>query len=134
MDKLEHFTEKRKQNFQYLRQGLEDLQTYFILPQATEYSDPSWFAFILTLRENLSFSRLDLIRYLEAHLIETRGLFGGNLLRHPAYRNIKHRVVGALNNTDYIMNNTLFLGVYPGLTSPMISYMIETIHDFINQT
>jgi CDP-6-deoxy-D-xylo-4-hexulose-3-dehydrase len=130
MEKLEAFTARRKEHFQMLRDGLKDLEEFFILPRATEHADPSWFAFILTLRAGVPFSRVELARHLEATLIETRGLFAGNLLRQPGYMSIPHRVVGGLDNTDFIMNNTLFLGVYPGLTPAKIDYVTDTIIKF----
>jgi len=130
MDKLETFTARRKKNFRSLRDGLKDLEEFFILPCATEHADPSWFAFILTLREGAPFTRVELARHLDSALIETRGLFAGNLLRQPGYMSIPHRVVGGLENTDHIMNNTLFLGVYPGLTPAKIGYVTDTIRKF----
>jgi len=133
MDKLETFTEKRKKNFRLISQGLQGLDDFFIFPQATEHSDPSWFAYILTLRENTPFSRVDLARYLDENHIETRVLFAGNLMRQPGYMNIRHRVVGNLEKTDYIMNNTLFMGVYPGLTEAKIQYVAETIQSYAKQ-
>ena len=134
MDKLEMFTQKRKENWQQLRKGLEDLQDLFILPRATKHSDPSWFAFVLTLAEQAPFKRVELAQFLDQQLIETRGLFAGNLLRQPGYLNIAHRVVGDLSNTDYVMNNTLFLGVYPGMTSEKLDYVVEQIHQFVKQS
>ncbi|HNX35652.1 MAG TPA: lipopolysaccharide biosynthesis protein RfbH [Kiritimatiellia bacterium] len=130
MEKLEAFTARRKENFRLLTEGLQGLEEFFVLPRATENSDPSWFAFILTLREGTPFSRVELAQHLDESLIETRGLFAGNLLRQPGYMNIEHRVVGGLENTDFIMNNTLFLGVFPGLTPAKIDYMAETIRAF----
>jgi CDP-6-deoxy-D-xylo-4-hexulose-3-dehydrase len=131
MDKLETFTARRKENFQLITECLQGLEDFFILPRATEHSDPSWFSYILTLRENLPFTRVELAQYLDANLIETRGLFAGNLLRQPGYRNIDHRVVGSLENTDYIMNHTLFMGVYPGLTAEKIHYVTEQIRSYV---
>ena len=133
MDKLENFTTRRKENFRLITERLQGLDDFFILPKATEHSDPSWFAYILTLRENALFSRVGLAQYLDQNLIETRGLFAGNLLRQPGYMNIEHRVVGGLANTDYIMNHTLFMGVYPGLTEAKISYVTDKIRDFVKQ-
>ena len=130
MDKLESFTARRKRHFQMLCDGLKDLEEFFILPRATEHADPSWFAFILTVREGAPFTRVELARHLDTALIETRGLFAGNLLRQPGYLAIPHRVVGGLDNTDFIMNNTLFLGVYPGLTPAKIDYVTDTIRKF----
>jgi CDP-6-deoxy-D-xylo-4-hexulose-3-dehydrase len=133
MDKLETFTARRKDNFRLITDGLRGLEEFFILPRATEHSDPSWFAYILTLRENAPFSRVELAQHLDENLIETRGLFAGNLLRQPGYMNIEHRVVGGLENTDFIMNNTLFMGVYPGLTQAKINYVTETIRTFVKR-
>ncbi len=130
MEKLQAFTERRKENFRLITEGLRDLDQFFILPHATEHSDPSWFAYILTLRENAPFSRVELAQHLDENLIETRGLFAGNLLRQPGYMMIEHRVVGGLENTDYIMNHTLFMGVFPGLTQAKINYVTEKIRDF----
>ena len=131
MDKLQTFTERRKENFRLITEGLRGLEDFFILPQATDHSDPSWFAYILTLRAHAPFSRVGLAQYLDENLIETRGLFAGNLLRQPGYANIEHRVAGSLANTDYIMDNTLFMGVYPGLTQAKIGYVTEKIRDFV---
>lgn len=130
MDKLEHFTARRKENFRLLRDGLADLEEFFILPRATGHADPSWFAFILTLREGAPFSRVELARHLDAALIETRGLFAGNLLRQPGYMGIEKRVVGGLENTDRIMNDTLFMGTFPGLTPAKIEYVTDTVRNF----
>ena len=133
MDKLDAFTARRKENFRLITEGLQGLEDFFLLPQATEHSEPSWFAYILTLRENAPFSRVELAQCLDENLVETRGLFAGNLLRQPGYANIEHRVVGGLENTDYIMNNTLFMGVYPGLTQAKINYVTEKIRDFVKR-
>ncbi|MEI6645149.1 MAG: lipopolysaccharide biosynthesis protein RfbH [bacterium] len=133
MDKLDMFTTRRKENFGLITQGLQGLDDFFILPQATEHSDPSWFAYILTLRKDAPFNRVELAQYLDENLIETRGLFAGNLLRQPGYMNIEHRVVGGLDNTDTIMNNTLFMGVFPGLTQDKINYVTDKIRAFVKR-
>ncbi len=133
MDKLDAFIQKRKANFQKLARGLQGMDDLFILPQATEQSDPSWFAYVLTLCEGAPFSRLDLAQYLDEQKIETRGLFAGNLLRQPGFLKIPHRVVGNLDRTDYVMENTLFLGVFPGLTDVKIDYVVEQIRDFVKR-
>lgn len=133
MDKLETFTEKRKANFKQLTDGLHELNEFFRLPTATAHSDPSWFAFVLTVEESAPFTRSELARHLEEKHIETRGLFAGNILRQPGYRNIKHRMIGNLSNTDIVMNNALFIGVYPGLTAQKISYVTETIKNFVTR-
>ena len=131
LKKLPHFIAIRKQNWQHLYDGLKPLEEFFILPQPTPHSDPSWFGFLLTVRPQAPFSRNDLIRYLEAHQIATRLLFGGNLTRQPAYQQIPYRIVGNLTNTDITMNQTFWIGVYPGLTIPMLNYVIETFQTFI---
>ena len=133
MDKLETFTARRKENFRRITEGLQGLDDFFILPKATEHSDPSWFAYILTLRENVPFTRVDLAQYLDQNLIETRGLFAGNLLRQPGYMKIEHRVVGGLENTDRIMNSTLFMGVFPGLTEAKIHFVTDKIREYTKQ-
>jgi CDP-6-deoxy-D-xylo-4-hexulose-3-dehydrase len=133
MDKLDLFATRRQENFRLITDGLQGLDDFFILPKATEHSDPSWFAYILTLRENAPFTRVELAQYLDQNLIETRGLFAGNLLRQPGYINIEHRIVGGLASTDYIMNNALFMGVYPGLTEAKINYVTEKILAFVKQ-
>jgi CDP-6-deoxy-D-xylo-4-hexulose-3-dehydrase len=130
MDKLPAFTERRKENFRMLFNGLKKYERYLILPEATPQSDPSWFVFIITVKDNKKFTRDDLTGYLEKNLIETRNIFCGNILRQPAYLDIKHRVVGNLKNTDRIMNNTFFIGVYPGLSPEKIGYMLEKFDDF----
>lgn len=130
MDKLEYFIEKRKHNFNKIYKGLKSYEDYLILHKATEYSDPSWFVFVLTVKENERFTRNELTSYLESNMIETRNLFSGNLIRHPAFINIKHRVVGDLKNTDYIMNNTFFIGVYPGLTEEKLDHVIKIFEEF----
>jgi CDP-6-deoxy-D-xylo-4-hexulose-3-dehydrase len=131
LKKLPAFTEARKQNFRRLYGGLKPFEEFLVLPQATPNSDPSWFGFLLSVRQGAPFTRNELIGYLESRKIGTRLLFGGNLLRQPAYKNIPHRIVGDLTNTDFAMNNTFWIGVYPGLTPPMIDYMIESFGDFI---
>lgn len=103
----------------------------FVFPRATAGSDPAWFAFPLTVRDDTGFSRTELTNHLNADLIETRNLFGGNLLRQPAYLNIAHRKIGKLPNTDRIMNDTFFLGTYPGLDKEQIDYALDSIERFI---
>jgi len=133
LDKLHKFIDIRKQNFKKWMEVFKKYEKFFILPQATPNSDPSWFAFPISIRENLPFSRNELVNYLAENKIETRNLFAGNLIKQPAYLNIPKRVVGDLKNTDYIMNNTFFLGTYPGLTDEMISYVSDVLKNFITQ-
>jgi CDP-6-deoxy-D-xylo-4-hexulose-3-dehydrase len=130
IEKLPQFIERRKANFRYLHAALKPLQDYLLLPEATPGSDPSWFGFPVAVRENAPFTRADLIRALDTKKIGTRLLFAGNLLRQPAYKDCEHRVVGALPNTDFVMNHAFWIGVYPGLTRPMLDFVAETITDF----
>ena len=130
LGKLEGFIAKRKENFAYLRKALEPLNSLLMLPEATPGADPSWFGFPLGVKESAPFTRDELVRTLEAQKIGTRLIFAGNLLRQPAYREIEFRQVGDLRNTDFVMRNMLWLGVYPGLTRPMLDHMVETITEF----
>lgn len=129
--KLEQFISQRKANFQKLITFLEPYQDRLILPQATEHSDPAWFGFVLTVRPGAGFTRNDLVQYLEMARIETRNLFAGNLLRHPAFAGITQRVVGDLTNTDLITSNTFFIGVYPGISDIQLDYMQQVFARFM---
>lgn len=133
LKKLPSFIEKRKYNFRKLKEGLKKFEEYLILPEATPKSDPSWFGFPITVRENDKFSRWDIVTYLENHKIMTRMLFGGNLTRQPAYQDVKYKVYGELKNTDIIMNQTFFIGVYPGITDEMIDYVIKVFENFFEE-
>jgi CDP-6-deoxy-D-xylo-4-hexulose-3-dehydrase len=128
--KLPHFVERRKENFRHLHAALKPLENYLMLPEATPGSDPSWFGFPIGVREGAPFTREELTRALEARKIGTRLLFGGNLLRQPAYEGCEIRCVGDLANTDYVMNNVFWIGVYPGLTTSMLDFVAETIIQF----
>jgi CDP-6-deoxy-D-xylo-4-hexulose-3-dehydrase len=130
LQKLPGFIEYRKKNFRFLYDGLKEYSKYFILPQTAPGSDPSWFGFPLSVREDSPFGRSDIVGYLEENKIATRMLFGGNLLKQPAYREIPYRQVGSLENTDFVMNNLFWIGVYPGLTQEMLEYMIQTFDRF----
>ena len=132
LKKLPQFVETRRRNFQLLLEGFKDLEQYFILPEPTPGSEPSWFGFPLAVRPNAPFTRESLIEYLNIHKIGTRLLFAGNLTRQPAYLKSQFRVVGDLKNTDCVMNHVFWLGVYPGLTPAMIEFVIETVHTFIS--
>lgn len=131
--KLPSFIEARRRNFDILWQGLSDLQDSLMLPQATPGSAPSWFGFPITVAEGAPFTRNALVRFLEEQKIGTRLLFGGNLIRQPAYRGHAYRIVGALTNSDRIMNNTFWIGVYPGLSESMLRFSIDSIHHFVNR-
>ena len=134
LTKLPEFIAHRKANFHHLRTALAAVEEYLILPEATAHSDPSWFGFPIGVREDAPFRREDLIRALDANKIGTRLLFGGNLLRQPAYQDCAYRVAGELRNTDFVMNNVFWVGVYPGLTPPMLDFVAKTITGFIAQS
>ena len=131
LDKLESFIQARRENFQLLYSGLEDLQQHLILPEATPNSEPSWFGFPLALRDESPISRDHMLRFMNDRKIATRLLFGGNLLRQPAYRDVPHRQIGDLVRADFVMNRVFWVGVYPGLTDASVQYMIESFHDAI---
>jgi CDP-6-deoxy-D-xylo-4-hexulose-3-dehydrase len=128
--KLPQFVARRRENFQYLRAALQPLEEYLVLPEATPGSDPSWFGFAIGVRESAPFRRDELIRALEAQKIGTRLLFGGNLLRQPAYESCEYRAIGKLPNTDFVMNNVFWVGVYPGLTQPMLDFVVGALFEF----
>ncbi|MGA2228649.1 MAG: DegT/DnrJ/EryC1/StrS family aminotransferase, partial [Syntrophobacteraceae bacterium] len=128
MKKLPAFTEIRRKNFQVLHQGLSDLSEFFIMPEATAGSTPSWFGFPITVREGAPFSRNAVVRYLEEHKIATRLLFGGNLIRQPAYHDKPYRVAGELKTSDTVMNQTFWIGIYPGISPPMMDYVLDVFH------
>lgn len=133
MEKLDGFIERRKANFELLYSGLSDLQEYLQLPFAAPNCEPSWFCFLISVKEEAGFTRNELVEYLTAKQVETRNLFAGNLLKHPAFMNIEHRIVGDLKNTDKIMDSTFFVGTYPGMTDEKIKYIVDTIHAFIKE-
>jgi CDP-4-dehydro-6-deoxyglucose reductase, E1 len=131
LGKLNDFIARRKANFQKLNTLFEPYQDRLILPQATPNSDPSWFGFVITVRDDAGFTRNDLTRFIEANRIETRNLFSGNLLRQPAFMEIEHRVVGDLTNTDIITERTFFIGVYPGIDDSQLDYLGTVFERFM---
>jgi CDP-6-deoxy-D-xylo-4-hexulose-3-dehydrase len=133
LKKLPSFIEKRRRNFQLLYEGLSDMDEFFILPQATANSEPSWFGFPLAVRADAPFTRDEVVRRLEEQRIATRLLFGGNLLRQPAYQGLQHRKIGDLSNSDFVMNQVLWLGVWPGLTEEMLVFVIDTLHRMVKR-
>jgi len=130
--RLSTFVESRRRNWSYLLNGLADLSEFMILPKATLHSDPSWFGFAITVKKDSPISRNEIVQKLNSKKIGTRLLFGGNLLRQPAFKNTPRRVVGSLENSDIVMNDTLWIGVWPGLTNQMLDFVIETFHDVFN--
>ncbi len=135
LEKLPKFTEQRKNNFMYLYKSLKKFENYFILPDWNTKSDPSWFGFLLTVKPEAKFSRNDIIKYLNDKKIGTRLLFGGNITKQPYFKNYKinYKVVGDLKNTDIIMNQTFWIGVYPGLSKVMLNYIIKSFREFIKK-
>ena len=135
MDRLPEFIAKRKENFKYLNAQLKEFESYFILPKISPLSDPSWFGYLLTDKDN-KLNRNDLLKFLNDNGIATRLLFGGNIIRQPYFvdRKIKYRQIGELENSDIIMNETFWIGVYPMLEKKHIDYMISKIREFITQS
>lgn len=131
LKKLDKFCDARRNNFNLWTAGFEMFKEYFILPEATPKSDPAWFAYPVSVKESAGFSRTELTNYLSEHLIETRNLFGGNLLRQPAYTDITHRKIGDLPNTDRVMNSTFFLGTFPGIGKEQVDYTMSIIDKFL---
>ena len=129
--KLDRFITRRKENFNHLTRMLKPYEDRLLLPRATPNSDPSWFCYVVSVREKAGFTRNDLTGFLEASRIETRNLFSGNLLRHPAFAGIEHRVVGDLSNTDAITNNTFFIGLYPGIGETELGVIAEAFRRFM---
>ena len=132
LKKLPDFIAARRHNFNRLYAGLKKFEEVLILPETTPNSNPSWFGFAITIRPGAPFSRLELVQHIESRRIGTRLLFGGNLMRQPAYIGMPHRVVGPLTNADIITDNTFWLGVYPGLNDEMVDFMIATVSEFIS--
>jgi CDP-6-deoxy-D-xylo-4-hexulose-3-dehydrase len=131
LEKLPQFIEARRRNFAFLYDALRDLEEVLILPRATPRSEPSWFGFPIGVRPMTGLSRDPIVRYLENKKIGTRLLFGGNLVRQPAYKDIEHRVVGSLANSDIVMHNVFWVGVYPALTTEMLGFISEAIHEAV---
>jgi CDP-6-deoxy-D-xylo-4-hexulose-3-dehydrase len=132
LKKLPDFVAARRRNWQTLRDELAPYEHLLHFTEATPDSEPSWFGFLVGVREDAPFSRRELVAHVEEHGIQTRMLFGGNLLRQPAYQDVAHRVVGPLDNTDRIMNQFFFLGVYPGIDEPRMDYMLKVVRSFLD--
>lgn len=132
LKKLPSFIDARKKNFKLLYDGLKKHEQYFIFPEVEEKADPSWFGFLLTVREGAWFTKNGIVQYLEDNKISTRMLFAGNITRHPCFRDVKYKISGTLLNTDSIMNDTFWIGVYPGINDEIIKYMVEKIGTFVD--
>ncbi|MBT3777579.1 MAG: lipopolysaccharide biosynthesis protein RfbH [Pelagibacteraceae bacterium] len=133
MDRIEGFIDKRKKNFNYLKNGLQPFSDLIILPEATKNSDPSWFGFPITIKPESRINRIDLLRFLDNHKIGTRLLFSGNIIRQPYFKNLNYRIFGELTNTDVIMNHSFWLGVYPGINEKMLDFIIAKISVFLSK-
>jgi CDP-6-deoxy-D-xylo-4-hexulose-3-dehydrase len=135
IEKFPAFVQKRKENFNTLYDGLKDLENYFILPRPTPGSDPNWFGFLLSVKGSAGFTRNNLVEYLESNNIQTRNLFSGNISRHPCFSGLQegvdYRIVGELENTDKIMSDGFWVGVYPGMSKEALNFMIKKIRYFI---
>jgi CDP-6-deoxy-D-xylo-4-hexulose-3-dehydrase len=131
--RLSEFTETRQGNWRFYRDELDKWKDYFILPERSAHSNPSWFGFVISVKENAGFSRNDFVSFLETNKIGTRMLFAGNLTRHPAYKDAKYRVSGTLHKSDFVMNQTLWIGVAPIITRPMQEYVVEKIGEFMKE-
>ena len=135
LEKLPGFTQARKRNWNTLREGLAGLENVLVLPEKTEHSDPSWFGFTLTVRGGAGFTRDQIVQYLESKGIQTRMLFAGNLIKHPCFDEMRQsgagfKVIGALENTTRVMNDTFWVGVYPGMEESMLEFMVSKINAF----
>lgn len=133
LKKLPSFIKARRKNFALLFNFFQKYEKYFILPRPTEHSEPSWFGFPLLVKTNAPFSRAEIVNYLEKNKIATRMLFGGNLIRQPAYKNIKYRIFDSLKNTDLVMNNLFWIGVYPGIGKREIQFILKTFDMFFQK-
>jgi len=133
LKKLDGFVEKRKYNWNYLREHLNQYKKYFRFQFPLEGAEPSWFGFAITVKETSPFNRTELTTYLESKKIGTRLLFGGNILKQPAYKNIRHTIFQELVNTDVIMRDTFWIGVYPGIDEQRLEYMVKTISEFVEE-
>lgn len=131
LKKLPEFIRRRKENYRRLYEGISAMERFFAVIGPACHSDPAWFGFPIRVREKAPFSREALIRYLDHHKIGTRQLFGGNLIRQPAYRHIPFRTIGALPNSDRVMSRVFWIGVYPGLTTDMIHYVLDRLRTFV---
>jgi CDP-4-dehydro-6-deoxyglucose reductase, E1 len=133
LTKLPEFIKIRQENFSYLKNELKKFEKYLVLPESTPKSNPSWFGFPITVKESAPFSKNDLVNFLSSKLIDTRPLFAGNIIKQPYFKNISYRIGGNLQNTDLIMNNTFWIGVFPGLNEKMLEYVIMSFKNFFNK-
>ena len=133
LQNLPLFIEKRKKNFKFLKTHMSKFEKFFILPEATSKSDPAWFGFPITVRKDSPFSRTELLQFLTERKVDTRPLFAGNITKQPYFKNIDYRISGSLKNTDEIMNQSFWIGVYPGLDEKMLEYVVSQFGEFIKK-
>ncbi|MCG2825364.1 MAG: lipopolysaccharide biosynthesis protein RfbH [Thermoplasmatales archaeon] len=133
LKKLDEFNDKRKRNFKYLYENLKKYEDYIILPKKHEKADPAWFAFPITLKEDAPFSRIEIIKFLEENKIQTRLIFGGNITKQPAYKGCEFKIHSSLGNSDQIMKNAFFIGVYPGIGESELQYIIQVFEAFFSE-
>lgn len=133
LKRMPYFIKKRKENFKRFNSYAKAWGKYFFLPKSLPKANPCWFSYPLTIRDNVSFARHEITMFLEERMIQTRPLFAGNIIRQPAYQNIKHRTIGDLKNTDRVLFNTFFIGIYPGLGNSEIDFIAENISDFLKK-
>lgn len=131
-EKLTSFIDTRKNNFKYLKNELVQLEEYLILPKATENADPSWFGFPITIKSNKNKKRVDLIKYLDTHKIGTRQIFAGNITKQPYFKDVDYKISGNLDNSDIVMNNSFWLGVYPGISREKLDYIVKVIKSYFS--
>jgi CDP-6-deoxy-D-xylo-4-hexulose-3-dehydrase len=134
LKKLPSFIQARKSNFKILYNGLKKFEKYFILPEVKNEADPSWFGFLLTVRKDAGFTKEEIVKYLETNNVATRMLFAGNIIKHPCFEDVNYRIHEDLRNTDRIMNDTFWIGVYPGLTVEATTHMIKLFYNFVNES
>jgi CDP-6-deoxy-D-xylo-4-hexulose-3-dehydrase len=137
LKKFPAFIERRRENWKYLREQLAPLSDKLILPEASEGSDPSWFGFLISVKPESGLDRNTVTNYIEKHNVQTRLLFSGNLIKHPCFDELRgtdaYRVVGDLTNTDFIVTNTFWIGVFPGMNQAKLDYMVQVITEAVNQ-
>jgi CDP-6-deoxy-D-xylo-4-hexulose-3-dehydrase len=133
LEKLPAFIAARRRNWELLHQGLQRFEEHLLLPRATAHSEPSWFGYLISVRPEAPFPRAELVRHLESRGVATRLLFGGNLLRQPSHRDRPHRVVGELPNSDFVMNRSFWVGVYPGISRAAVEYVVDVVGEFITR-
>jgi CDP-6-deoxy-D-xylo-4-hexulose-3-dehydrase len=132
--KVDTFISTRKRNYAALHTALDALSSHYLLPEATHGSDPSWFGFPIAVRPESGLTRDKVVGFLESRKIATRQLFAGNLVRQPAYQTIEKRVIGTLMNSDYVMNNVFWIGIYPGITAEMIEFVSDSLRQFTEKS